>query len=384
MSDESAVREALHDLTGGQPAAPVDRVVGVRRRHVRRRSAQLSAGVVALAVIVAGLLILPSTLDRNSEPAGRSVPSWALPWPDHRDGSVSQHDLDGAVTAWRHFHADKQIDVLPKPTSVTWYVGQRAVNDSEIVVVFEVDGAEGHRLVAGFEGAAPVDHVAPGTTPWVLYDVPAPPPSYHGIVGINLTQSGPVDQNTFRNWIVVLTRPSIQSIGWSSAGLAGDSAASSRGLLITDSGRPRGQVYAIISERADETGALAQPLPVMVPGAPKSAPPVLQRPAPLHGVPNDRASMGEAAGQGTATYGDESFRGSGPTTIYARCYGAASMRVAVDVIDQSAGATVPCDGRQHTVAGGRLHTHSPLAGHGHLFTVNATAFTAWRVEVVAG
>jgi hypothetical protein len=60
------------------------------------------------------------------------------------------------------------------------------------------------------------------------------------------------------------------------------------------------------------------------------------------------------------------------------------MRVAVDVIDQSAGATVPCDGRQHTVAGGRLHTHSPLAGHGHLFTVNATAFTAWRVEVVAG
>jgi hypothetical protein len=86
MNNEYAVREALQELTLDQPAAPVDRVVGVRRRHIRRRSMQGATTVVAAAAAVLGVLLGVGVLTGGSTTTPKSLQqparSWQLPWPD--------------------------------------------------------------------------------------------------------------------------------------------------------------------------------------------------------------------------------------------------------------------------------------------------------------
>ena len=107
VPDEVAVRRMFDELTAGQPDAPPDRhglinagCAGTAsrrpparsRRSPPRRSVAVGVGTSARPVV--------------PDPGPRSVPAWALPWPDHRNGSVPQSVLDGAVMAWRH-------DVVP-------------------------------------------------------------------------------------------------------------------------------------------------------------------------------------------------------------------------------------------------------------------------------
>ena len=388
LTDEEALRSLLADATVGQPAAPVDRVASVRRRYVRRRTTQLGTLAAAVAAVVVGTVLVASPFGNSrTEPANRSVPSWALPWPDHRDGSVSQTVLDQAVSAWRYFHADGYAAVLPAPSKVIWYLGQRAVNGDKITVMFEVDGAEGHRLIAGFADANDVGGNAPaqfdrGSSPWVLYDVPAPSPDYRGFVGLNLTAPGAGSSSAYHNWIVVLTHPSAQQISWSGAGLAGGAGRPDRGLVIADSGQPTGQVYAKVLDRADQTSVVGQQTPVGVPGNPKSTVPYLRPPAPLTGVPHGFRTMGPITAQGSLMNSEMAFHRLGPTTIYARCYGAASMRVAIDTIRSGAGVILPCDNQQHALPGQSLRRNAPTKGH--LIAVHAADLVAWTVAVVAG
>src|SRR5436305_6181450 len=103
-SEELALRHALGEAVAGQPAAPYDRIDGVRRRHVQRRQRRLAAlgtaAVVAVAGAAIGLLGARSGGDASGQFAKRDLPAWALQWPDRRDPSIPQRVLDRAVEAW--------------------------------------------------------------------------------------------------------------------------------------------------------------------------------------------------------------------------------------------------------------------------------------------
>ena len=108
--DDVAVRAALADLTHGQPQFPAGRFGSVKRRAAQHRRRQVVGGLAAVvlaAALVAGLTQLPSV--RHAPPQARKVPSWALNWPDHRNGSVPQQILDRAVIAWQYSGVFQQV-----------------------------------------------------------------------------------------------------------------------------------------------------------------------------------------------------------------------------------------------------------------------------------
>ena len=92
-TDEQAMRNALQDLAGGQPDAPVDRLDGVRRRHRRRRTVQSVGAAVGVAALLAGGLSVASALrpshDRPTIAASPALP-WQLSWPERNDGTVDK------------------------------------------------------------------------------------------------------------------------------------------------------------------------------------------------------------------------------------------------------------------------------------------------------
>jgi hypothetical protein len=387
LTDEDALREALHDLTAAQPASPVERMTGVRRRHRRRRAVQSVAGVLSLAVVTAGVvagvrLVGTST---GADLASRG-PSWALPWPDHRDGSVPQSVLDGAVTAWRYLgDGGTSSQPLPQPRQVIWYVGQRVRGTDDVAVVFEADSPAGHRLVAGFATASEVTEgqsaydTADASSPWVLYDVAAPKRGAigenKGFVGLNL----PGANGNYHDVVLVLTRPDLVGLHWGACcdrANVGDQRLV-HGLAIWDAGTVRSQVEVSIR---DARGSYPYGGFVGVDGAGKSFVPQLA-PAAAFDVAIPPASpdknLGEATGQGASVNQAMSARGTGPATVYARCYGSSSISVAVD---GGRKATIRCDDSEHLVRGVPLGTDRP--SEGHQFSVDASDLTAWRVAVV--
>jgi hypothetical protein len=98
--------------------------------------------------------------------------------------------------------------------------------------------------------------------------------------------------------------------------------------------------------------------------------------------------MGEAWAQGDSVASDETVHvpAGRPTTIYARCYSAGpagAIYVAVDRDNARGGVRIPCDGRQHAVAGNRTGRNSfTPGGKGHSYVVQASDLTAWTVAVV--
>src|SRR3954451_3208124 len=92
-TDEQAMRTALQELAAGQPEAPVDRVAGVRRRHVRRRTAQSIGAALGVAALVAGGLSVASAVRPTHGPstiaASPALP-WQLSWPERNDGTVDK------------------------------------------------------------------------------------------------------------------------------------------------------------------------------------------------------------------------------------------------------------------------------------------------------
>ncbi|MGN6793248.1 MAG: hypothetical protein ACTHJW_12775 [Streptosporangiaceae bacterium] len=367
MSDEVAVRQLFDQLTAGQPDAPPDRHSRISRRVRQHRLAKAAGtvAVVAAAVAVAiGVASSPGTV--APVPAQRVVPAWALPWPDHRDGSVPQRVLDGAVGAWRHFAAAVDgvpLDVTSK-AKVIWYVGQKLAKGQVVAVVFEADSSEGRRLVAGWATASEVMHGQrawkQGLSPWVLYDVAAPKPTSGLFIGLNTHgTSAPPGRNS-DNWIVVLAAPSVQGVGWSvsvasSTTPSGEGKTSSatartgmtpavRGLAIADTGQIEGPVTVTELE-----GRNRNTLPhvglVGVPGSPASQVPQLARAAEIHAPPGFRVAV-ELAGQGTVRAGVSGRRGH--LAILARCYGPGRLRLTfgTDVHELQLG-TIRCDNAVH-------------------------------------
>jgi hypothetical protein len=384
--EERVLHRALGEGSLGQPDAPLDRMAGIRRRHARRRVAQATAAALTVVAVGLGAALTGGAFRTSAaEPLNRPVPSWALPWPDHRDGSVPQKVLDGAVIAWRHLTSANGSEApVSAPKRVIWYVGQRIDAGRVIAVVFEVDGPVEHRLVAGWVTASEVDKGQPAfsqsSTPWVLYDVAAPASSFGGFVGLNAHGDAADAEGNFHNWVVLVTRPRAARLYISnSAGYR----SIVDGLSVFDAGALRSPVDVTVTTASGSALASGR---VGVPGAPQSRVPQLARVADLVGAGSGSAVLSEFSGQGESAFSDGSVRAPAgtPTTIYARCFGARSIRVALEDERPTAGVTVPCDDRQHAVPGPSLKAASvgmPSGGKAHLFFVHASEYAAWRVAV---
>jgi len=82
------------ELTLGQPQAPPDRYSMIRRRARRQRLTRAAATLGVAAAVAAVAIGIATTSPSPVPPASkaRHVPGWALPWPDHRNGSVRQRE----------------------------------------------------------------------------------------------------------------------------------------------------------------------------------------------------------------------------------------------------------------------------------------------------
>jgi hypothetical protein len=395
-TDEAALRSALHEATLGQPDAPVDRSGAVRRRYVRRRQLQGVAAAVAVVVVAAGAVVVGGRLPghRAAEPLNRDLPSWALRWADHRDGSVPQRVLSGAVTSW----ANTQRSQAPLPAGqpiaarpAVWYVGQRVPGTDQVLAVFEVAGlhagalnlTNGPRLVVA---RAEWDLVRltseKGSMEWTFKDIAAPPRDYAGFVGSYLRI--PAGDDGIHNVVWLLTSPSYPR-AQTSLGVRD----LHHGFVTFDAGQLDIRVEASMQ---DEHGRYPAGGYVGIPGVPSSQVPALIPAAVLTGVPQGRLTIGESSGQGSSTYVDDAARAPAgrATTVYARCYSAGAsrtIRVSMDAQTDRAmahGVRITCDNRQHVVPGNP--TGSAFIGHGrgggHSVSVRASALVAWTVAVV--
>lgn len=403
LDEEQAVRTALHDLTALQPAAPYDRLDGVRAHHARHRRHQAVVATASLAVVVvlASLAIVTGVNfgHVSPQPASRpGVPSWALQWPERVDRTIPQSVLDGAVRAWRSFDGaaggatGTQDDPFYAPRQVIWYVAQKAANDSQIVVMFEVERADGtRRLVAGNASASEVANGQPplssdgSQSPWVLYDVDAPSPSRGVVIGMNVASASPAPGEGPDDVAIVMADPRARAVVWQATNAAGSvavhEASMTDGYVEFDAGQVRSRV--LLTTVVDgQRRSLARNVYVGVPGSDDSFVPQLAQVPEFVDYPSTVNSLGDGTGQGDSSFDDESAHGTGVTTVYAQCYGGASIRVVIDRAVAGQTVSIPCDDREHVVSGPHLLAAGSNLGQGHGYDVHATKLTAWRVGVV--
>jgi len=324
------------------------------------------------------------------------VPAWALPWPDHRNGSVPQSVLDGAVGAWRHLAASEGTPLSATSNVKTiWYVGQKAANGEAVVVIFETASKEGRRLVAGWATASEVMHGQPGwqpgSSPWVIYDVAAPKPTSGLFVGLNTHGTSEVPGRNPDNWIVVLANPHVQDVGWTvslpsttTTSNEGTTSSSServammpavRGLAIADAGQIGGPVEVNQLEVRNRN-VLKHPGFIGVPGSPDSQVPQLTPPAEIH-APHGFRLASEVAGQGTSGNGVSGFRGH--LAILARCYGPGILRMTFGTGRQELQlGTIRCDNAVHELT--TTVTLRPKDSHSGV-TVYTGGMTSYRVMI---
>lgn len=208
MLTEDELRGALAELSNAQPAAPTGRLDGVRRRHRNRARAQATVACLAVVAVVGGALgVVLSLRSTGASPAHRDVPSWALPWPDHDDGSLTNRQKDAAVRTWAS--ADLAAASPDMPADVVWYAAV-TVHHQMAVAIFEVTDQHGrHRLVSATNNTPNFPaRCGNGCSDWAVYSAPAPPPSYNGPIGVNV-QAGvePAPNQYAPNWIAVIAPP---------------------------------------------------------------------------------------------------------------------------------------------------------------------------------
>jgi hypothetical protein len=384
-ADEVALREMFQDLTADQPPAPSWRYQQVLRRLSRRRwwlAARWSTAIaLAGATAAAGALVPALSGGGNHTP--RTVPAWALPWPDHRDGSVPQKVLDGAVTAWRHQQGVDAGTPLPRVRRVIWYVGQTAAAGQDVIVAFEADTPAGRYLVAGTSTASEVMNGQPGwsdsSSPWVLWAVPAPARRAGLAIGLNMP--GPPPSDGFPdNWIMVLAAPSVRAVAWTTptgSGTRPARAVTKDGLMIADVGQVTGRVQ-LTALIADHRNVLSSPRYVGVPGSvvtpgeQSSDVPQMEEAAPLS-PPSAYRSVRGGSGQGSTVYLERDQVIRRRPALFARCYGPKPLRIYLD--NRLAGVII-CDNAQHELLLAR-----PARRHTVNLEIDTSDLTAWRFDM---
>jgi hypothetical protein len=401
VPDEVAVRTLFDELTADQPDAPVNRFDSIRRRIRRHRITQ-AAGTLAAIAVATVIAVGIGTSTGNVAPNTDRRPAWALSWPDHRDGSVPQAVLDGAVSAWRHFAA---LDGTPaRATSygkVVWYVGQKVANGQVVAVIFEAESTAGPRLVAGWATASEVMHDQPGWkpgfSPWVLYDVAAPKEAKSLIVGLNVHGTSARPGRNPDNWIVVLAEPQVQSLSFAAPVPSGAlttnvliaEATTSQGLATADTGQIEGPVQ-VTQLRVGRRNIVPDPGYVGVPGSAASEVPQLAAPRPIRSRPGFTRVI-EFTGQSDTSTNLDGIRGR--LAVRARCSGGSPLRVlfgfglASDLLGLSPSAersrmrslgSIACDDETHD-----LVTSVRLASRHNrgVVIINGDPATAYRVEL---
>jgi hypothetical protein len=384
-SDEASARVLLDELTSGQPDVPPDRYAAIVRRARRSRlnRAVVTLGVAAVvAGVAAGVGTSASWVRHPSDQ--RSLPGWALPWPDHRNGSVPISVLNSAVTAWRH-QAAAEAGIpfgRTRPARVIWYVGQIIADQQAVAVIFEVDSGVGERLVAGWAATAQVLEGQPAWTrrssPWVLYDAAAPRPSSRLRIGLNLHGTASRPGPNSDSWIVVLAAPAVWSMiyTWTpapqlccSGGKMG-LGKTHQGLLVANVG----QLGSPVSLLRPGAGRVEGPSNyVGVPGNAASKVPQLAVPASIAARPGFRP-YADLTGQGSSRTVLAGHRGF--TTVLVRCYGPSEdgLTLEVSTATQFTGVRVPCDNSAYQ----RL-AHDHLTGRHDQVTIRASDLTAYRI-----
>jgi hypothetical protein len=398
ITDEQIVRAALAGLTGEQPPEPPGRLRAVRRRAVRNRRRQLAgAAVSALAVagIAVGLVRLPPVL--HHEPQARAVPSWALPWPDYRNGSVPQSVLNNAVLAWGdpalHIQGSvapsspRQIARVVASYHVVWYVGQTVAHGQDVAVIFEATSPDtGPVLVVGFASASEVMKGQPAwsgpVSPWVLNSTAAP--NSPRTFGPDISEYVPELRGPGSgadNWILVLTAPGGELTSWTAVsgnGRTEITGVTSQGVYVHDVGPVTAAVMLTF-------GRWREFVPVGIGGAsaaPSLAPPALRPP------PGSFRAVVSYTGQGSALNEYLSVtRSGGPYAVVGSCYNTTPMAhnptasrasghrlLRVTVNGHSIGA-ITCDDQQHELAVPR----SALRPRGVMVGWTGSAMTSWRV-----
>jgi hypothetical protein len=329
-------------------------------------------GVVVL-VAVGGALVSTSTGRHVAQPAHRTLPSWALPWPDRADPAVSATVRRNAITAWKSQTYGTDASAMYDPKQVIWYLSAPVADGTHVAVVFEVQRDDGdRRLVAGLHDAT---GAAADAQNWILYDVSAPDPHSATPVVVSLYATTTAN-DVARNWVVVLTDPALRNVFLRERHVA--ELALSKGFGFADVGAVRAQVRISVATKP------GREIPVGVvglTGAPDSQAPSLEPPAELVGVPAGAGEIGAGSGQGSSVDVNESVPTRVRTVIYARCYGGASITVTLD--SQRTGATVPCDDRQHVIGGPTLtHQQQVYGSGGHAVEIKGSTLTAYRYAVL--
>jgi hypothetical protein len=387
----------MADLTEDQPPVPPWRWPAIRRRAATRRRRRIAAGAVA-AVAAAAVAVSLATLPRagGQPPLARHVPGWALPWPDHRNGTVPKSVLDRAVLAWLYQYpmglpdnggsgtfpaagsSARRVAELAGTYPVVWYVGQTIDHGSEVVVTFEADLPTGPQLVVGQAPAASVMHNQPawsnrGGSPWNLVVSKAPSPRKPPVaIGQYVT---PPAAAVGTNWVVLLTAPDVRSVAWFAATASGTRRPTVRtqdGLAVVDAGRLTSQVELT----GMSTGRGFVPLrnvPIGIPGKPGATVPDLASP-PAISVPGSLASIEGWSAQGDQQDEDSSFAlGRGQYAFLAVCYGPQRLRFTVN--GHAVGA-VRCNDEQQQLTVPR----SALRRHSIMFGIQTSNLTSWQVD----
>lgn len=409
VDDDLAVRAALSDLTNAQPPPPHNRFQAVRRRairHRRRQAVSAALTAVAMAAVVVGLIRLPAV--RPAPQATRTVPVWALTWPDHRNGSVPPSVLDRAVLAWQY--SDPNISAIPDggkgmvPAAgasarqvaseagrypVVWYVGQTIDHGHQVVVMFEVAGPAGHELVVGQATASQVMQDQPAwsnaTSPWVLTSVPAPNPN-HPPKAIGEYAAGEpslIPGQNPDNWMVVLMAPDVQRVSWRAVTTSGRwlrSASTSRGLVVADTGQVTAPVQLITIQTAHRN-LLGRPVLVGIPGATAAmtsgtGPTVPQLAAPPRlSEPRSFTMSSGLGGQGAGAMEDTTFAaGRARYAVFGVCYG---PRPLVIQINGHTIGTIACNSQTHQLP----VPAAVLRGHTLDLYVQTSDLTAWLADI---
>jgi hypothetical protein len=400
VNDDLDIRAALADLTEDQPPARPGRLAAIRRRaRIQRRRRIVASAVAAVAAVAVAVSLAALPRAAGQPPLARHVPRWALPWPDHRNGSVPKSVLDRAVLAWlyqyqmglrddggnRTFPAagssDRRVAELAGTYPIVWYVGQTIDHGSEVVVTFEADPPTGPQLVVGQAAAAAVMHNQPawsnrGGSPWNLLVGKAPNPRKPPVaIGQYVTVPAPVAAT---NWVVLLTAPDVRSVHWfeaTTSGVRRPSVRTQDGLVVADAGRLTSQVE--LTGLSTGRGFVSlRDVPIGIPGQRGAAVPDLASP-PAPTVPGSLTFVAGWAAQGDQQDEDSSFApGRGQYAFLATCYGPQRLRLTVN---GHAVGTISCDGQQQQ----QLRVpRSALHGHGIMFGIDTSELTSWQVDFV--
>ncbi|HUB39231.1 MAG TPA: hypothetical protein VMA72_10290 [Streptosporangiaceae bacterium] len=265
--------------------------------------------------------------------------------------------------------------VLAPPRKVIWYAGQLIAHGTIVIVAFEADSQEGHRLVTGF---APADAVLSGPgwqsdgpnsseSPWILNDAPAPVPRKSLVIGINASARG---EHPYEDWVVQLASPDVTAMSWRApAGWpAVDHEVDARardGLAMAEVGHVSGAIT--LTGLSIGHRRVRKSLLVGVPGDPSSTVPDLMPPGlpPLSGD-----QQMEETGQGRGATNVNTDR----TLLTGICYGPSPMMFSAQAAGTGSDTRIGkirCNDRPHTLA---------WTGASAFISWDTSPLTAWNFK----